>query len=110
GSTLWSSMAIAIEAGVLLGVAYLWRRNIWFVVGLHFTWNTVQSLLGIPTSGHDPHGLMSVEAHGPALWSGGDFGLEASVVPILVSLAIIIPMFVRARRNDRLVPMRRSRR
>jgi membrane protease YdiL (CAAX protease family) len=35
-ATAWSSLAIAVEAGVMLGAAFLWRRNIWFVVGLHF--------------------------------------------------------------------------
>lgn len=110
GATLWSSMAIAIEAGVLLGAAYLWTRNIWFVAGLHFAWNTAQSMFGIPGSGHDVDGFVTAEPHGPALFSGGEFGLEASIVPVIVSLTIAIPMFIRAKRAGQLVPMRRSRR
>ena len=39
GATAWSALAIAIEAGGLLGAAFLWRRNLWFVIGLHFAWN-----------------------------------------------------------------------
>src|ERR1039457_3573461 len=35
GATLWSGLAIAAEAGVMLGAAFLWRRSIWLVVGVH---------------------------------------------------------------------------
>ncbi|HZE40378.1 MAG TPA: type II CAAX endopeptidase family protein [Stackebrandtia sp.] len=110
GATLWSSLAIAVEAGVLLGAGFLWRRSIWFVAGFHFAWNTTQTLLGIPTSGHETGGILSAHAHGPAIWSGGDFGIEASIVPIIVGAAIAVLMLSRARREGRIVPMRRSRR
>lgn len=33
GATLWSAFAITIEAGILLGAAFLWRRNLWFPWG-----------------------------------------------------------------------------
>ncbi|MFI8951470.1 lysostaphin resistance A-like protein [Streptomyces sp. NPDC053750] len=107
GATLWSSTAIAIEAGVLLGAAFLWKRNIWFVVGLHFAWNTALGLIGIPVSGHASEGLMTTTPTGPDLVTGGEFGLEASIVPVIVSLLIAIPMLIAAHRRGNLVPMRR---
>ncbi|MFI0573658.1 lysostaphin resistance A-like protein [Streptomyces tendae] len=109
-ATLWSSTAIAVEAGVLLGAAFLWTRNIWFAVGLHFAWNTTLGLIGIPVSGHASEGLMTTNPTGPELLTGGDFGLEASIVPVVVSLLIAIPMLVAAHRRGNLVPMRRGRR
>ncbi|ROP74622.1 CPBP family intramembrane glutamic endopeptidase [Curtobacterium sp. PhB115] len=105
GATLWSSLAIAIEAGVLLGAAFLWRRNMWFVIGIHFAWNVIEGLLGIPVSGHRDPGLFVTTVHGDGLLSGGSFGLEASFVPVLVSLAVAIPMLVAARRR-RVTPAR----
>ncbi|PJE98124.1 CPBP family intramembrane metalloprotease [Streptomyces carminius] len=99
GANAWSAVAIALEAGVLLGAAFLWRRNIWFVVGLHFAWNLTQQLLGIPVSGHAPEGLFTVDTHGSALLTGGSFGLEASIMPVLMGVAIAAPMLVLARRN-----------
>ncbi|MBT3150109.1 CPBP family intramembrane metalloprotease [Streptomyces sp. CHD11] len=95
----WSGVAIALEAGVLLGAAFLWRRNIWFVVGLHFAWNLTQQLLGIPVSGHAPEGLFTVDVHGSALLTGGGFGLEASIMPVLIGVAIAVVMLVRAHRD-----------
>ncbi|USB33211.1 type II CAAX endopeptidase family protein [Paenibacillus sp. YPG26] len=99
GATLWSAFAITVEAGILLGAAFLWRRNLWYVMGLHFAWNTLESLLGIPVSGHPPAGLFTVEVNGAAILTGGDFGLEGSVVPVVVSLLIAIPMLIGAARN-----------
>jgi membrane protease YdiL (CAAX protease family) len=110
GATLWSSFAIAVEAGVLLGAAFLWKRSIWLVVGLHFTWNATVGLLGIPVSGHPSSGLLTTTPTGPTLLTGGDFGLEASIVPVVVSLLLAIPMLVAAHRRGNIVPFRRSQR
>lgn len=107
GATLWSSFAIAVEAGVLLGAAFLWRRDIWLAVGLHFAWNTSVGLLGIPVSGHPAAGLLTAHPTGPDLLTGGGFGIEASIVPVLVSLALAVPMLVAARRRGNIVPLRR---
>lgn len=101
GATLWSAFAIALEAGVLLGAAFLWRRNLWFAMGLHFAWNAIEELLGIPVSGHSSAGLFTVEVNGAALLTGGDFGLEGSIVPVVASLLLSIPMLIGAARYRR---------
>ncbi|MDR9852466.1 type II CAAX endopeptidase family protein [Paenibacillus sp. VCA1] len=101
GATLWSAFAIVLEAGVLLGAAFLWRRNLWFTMGLHFAWNAMESLLGIPVSGHVAAGLFTVKVNGDALLTGGDFGLEGSIVPVVVSLLISIPMLFATARSRR---------
>lgn len=99
GATLWSATAIVLEAGVLLGAAFLWRRNLWFSIGLHFAWNAIESLLGIPVSGHSAAGLFTVKVDGAALLTGGAFGLEGSIVPVVISLLISIPMLIGAARK-----------
>jgi membrane protease YdiL (CAAX protease family) len=106
GATLWSSFAIAVEAGVLLGAAFLWRRDIWLAMGLHFAWNTSVGLLGIPVSGHPASGVLATRPTGPDLLTGGGFGLEASIVPVIVSLVLAVPMLIAARRRGNLVPLR----
>lgn len=108
GANAWSGLAIALEAGVLLGAAFLWRRNIWFVAGLHFAWNTTEQLLGSPVSGHTPEGLFTVDVHGSALLTGGGFGLEASIVPVLIGVALAVPMLVLAHRNGGIRTSRRA--
>jgi membrane protease YdiL (CAAX protease family) len=99
GATLWTSLAIAIEAGVLLGAAFLWRRSLWFVIGIHFAWNVIEGLLGIPVSGHRDPGLFITTVHGDGVLTGGAFGLEASFVPVVVSIGIAVPMLAAAVRR-----------
>ncbi|MCW4457729.1 CPBP family intramembrane glutamic endopeptidase [Microbacterium sp. MPKO10] len=111
GATLWSAFAIALEAGVLLGSAFLWRRSLWFAIGLHFAWNTTEGLLGIPISGIASPGLFTVTVNGSPLLTGGAFGLEASIVPVAVSVLLSIPMLVLAHRRGNIVlrsPARRQ--
>ncbi|MEZ7005514.1 lysostaphin resistance A-like protein [Streptomyces sp. AD55] len=108
GANAWSGLAIALEAGVLLAAAFLWRRSIWFVVGLHFAWNTTEQLLGIPVSGHTPEALFTADVHGSALLTGGSFGLEASIVPVLIGVALAVAMLVRAHRSGRIKPRRHT--
>lgn len=99
GATLWSALAITLEAGVLLGAAFLWRRNLWFAMGLHFAWNALEGALGIPVSGLSSAGLFTVKANGTALLTGGDFGLEGSIVTVILGLVIAIPMLIGAARK-----------
>ena len=88
-ATLWSSIAIAIEAGLLLGMAYAWTRSLWFCMGLHAAWNFTQGpLLGIPVSGFDLDGLLRSTTQGPVLLSGGEFGAEASVLTVVICVTV----------------------
>lgn len=77
-----------------------WRRNLWFAMGMHFSWNSLEGLLGLPISGHPANGLFTVNVNGAALLTGGDFGLEGSIVTVLISLLISIPMLIGAARNQ----------
>lgn len=101
-ATLWSSAAIALEAGVLLGAAFLWRRNLWFCIGLHAAWNAAEGLLGIPVSGHREAGLWVTHPGGAAWLTGGSFGVEASVVTVVVSLALTAAMWRRGTHHSTL--------
>jgi len=89
GATVVSSIAIALEAGVLLGIAYALTRSLWLPIGLHFGWNfTEGGVFGAAVSGGKSHGLVSASVTGPDLLTGGAFGPEASVVAVALSLAL----------------------
>lgn len=79
------AIAIAIEAGVMLGAVWMWTRSLWAVWGLHFAWNWTQGgLFGAPVSGLPFSGLLKGSLHGDPLWTGGTFGPEAGLVAVLV--------------------------
>ena len=84
-ATWFSSFAIAVEA-LLLGGAYMVTRSLWLPIGLHAGWNFTQgAIFGVPVSGIAVHGLVKAQLSGPVLLSGGQFGLEASVIGLLVA-------------------------
>jgi uncharacterized protein len=105
GATLWGALAIAAEAGVLLGAAYAATRSLWLPIGLHLGWNFAESgLFGATDSGSSFHGgLVRGVAHGPAVLSGGSFGPEASILAILVSVVASALLLRRAARDGRVV-------
>jgi membrane protease YdiL (CAAX protease family) len=88
GATWFSSFAIAVEAGLLLGAVYMLTRSLWMPIGLHAAWNFVQgAVFGVPVSGNPSAGLLRSTLGGPALLSGGSFGLEASLIAVVTCTA-----------------------
>lgn len=85
-ATLFSSIAITVEAGILLGAAYMLTRSLWLAIGIHAGWNITQGFIwDVPVSGHQVEGLVTAELSGPVLLSGGAFGLEASVIGLVIA-------------------------
>ena len=95
-ATLWSALAIAIEAGLLLGAAYMASGSLWFPIGIHWAWNFMEgNVFGFDVSGMAPDfSLLDSDVTGPAILSGGAFGAEASLITVVLGLAISI-LFIR---------------
>lgn len=105
GATLWSSLAIAIEAGVLLALLYHVTRSLWPCIGLHAAWNIMQgTIYGIPVSGTHAQGWLQSTLTGPDWLSGGSFGAEASVVALLTCSCCSAVLLVIALRRGSIVP------
>jgi membrane protease YdiL (CAAX protease family) len=80
-SSVLAASCIAVEAGLLLGMAYVATRSLWLPIGLHFGWNfTEGDLLGCPDSGNIVHGIFETTTRGDPLITGGGFGPEASLI------------------------------
>jgi len=78
-------------AGVLLGVNYIYTRNLWFSFFLHLSWNFfLGPILGSHISGLSMPTLLVTEIKGDWLVTGGDFGIEASVINTALSLIAIL--------------------
>ncbi|MCD8310469.1 MAG: CPBP family intramembrane metalloprotease [Prevotellaceae bacterium] len=79
-------------AGCLLGVAYLYTRNLWYAIGLHLFWNWLQGpLLGYEVSGTGlGTSLFTLRLHGNDLFTGGAFGFEGSLICTVVTVVAIL--------------------
>jgi membrane protease YdiL (CAAX protease family) len=77
-------------AGLLLGINYLYTKNLWFGIALHFSWNFFQGpILGYDVSGFSSAALLQQTQKGPALLTGGEFGFEGSVLCLALSVLAI---------------------
>lgn len=81
-----------VLAGVLLSVAYLRTRSLWFATGVHLGWNWLMgAVLDLPVSGLDEDApLLDVVSTGPVWWSGGAFGPEAGAAATLAIAAATV--------------------
>jgi membrane protease YdiL (CAAX protease family) len=107
GATVVSTAAIALEAGILLAATFLLTRRLWLATGLHAGWNFMQGgIFGVAVSGNAAHGLLVSRLAGPEWLSGGAFGAEASLVAVVVCLAVGVVFIVRVRRQGQIrMPM-----
>ncbi|MCK4461102.1 MAG: CPBP family intramembrane metalloprotease, partial [candidate division Zixibacteria bacterium] len=88
-ASIFSSVAIMVEAGVLLTAAFMVTRRVWLIFGLHLAWNFMQStVLGLTVSGHTSHGIITPIVSGPEWLTGGAFGVEASWPAVGLCLAV----------------------
>ena len=76
-------------AGILLGVSYVYTKNLWFPIALHLSWNFFQVMFGFNVSGIDTYSLIEFEILENNNINGGDFGFEGSYLSILFSLIMI---------------------
>lgn len=112
-ATWFATLAIALEAGVLLAAAYMLTRSLWFATGVHIAWNWTQgALFGVAVSGADVRGLLESRLQGPEAWTGGSFGAEAGGVALLLCTTAGVLLLVYAVRRGQWVgflPRRRAR-
>ena len=76
-------------AGILLGISYVYTKNLWFPIALHLSWNFFQVMFGFNVSGMDTYSLIEFEIIENNNINGGDFGFEGSYLSILFSLIMI---------------------
>lgn len=106
-----AAVGIAFEAGVMLGAAYMLTRSLWLPMGLHAAWNFAQGeIYDIPVSGMPVHGMVQAQLSGPPLLTGNGFGLEASVIAIVVATLFGLWLLWMAIKKGELVQPRWARR
>ncbi len=91
-SVTFFSVCNIFIAGCLLGINYIYTRNLWFAIFLHFSWNFFQGpVLGYSVSGIELKGLLEQTNTGNNLLTGGVFGFEGSLLaPVFQLMAIFV--------------------
>lgn len=85
----WIGFFHLILSGLLLGIAWLYRRNIWLPVSIHFFWNFIQTQLGFDVSGNPNYSVVVTKLPYSSVWNGGEFGFEGSVLCVVMELVAV---------------------
>jgi len=76
-----------IVAGMMLSLAYLKTRSLWFPYGLHLGWNVGTGMIaGLPLSGLGVASLWTTNVSGASWLLGGQYGPEGGVLGTIVFL------------------------
>lgn len=98
------AVANVFLAGLLLGAAYLLTRRLWLPLAVHAGWNLTQgAVFGVQVSGNAAEGasLLVGRTTGPTWLTGGAYGLEGSLVAVVVlALAVGAAVTLVRRRGD----------
>jgi hypothetical protein len=87
--------------GLLFIAAFLYTRRLWLCVGLHWGWNFAQGgFFSSPVSGQKADGILQSVMSGPAWLTGGEFGIEASVLASLGALICTVLLLKAARQQQ----------
>ncbi|MBT7623755.1 MAG: CPBP family intramembrane metalloprotease [Flavobacteriaceae bacterium] len=78
-------------AGFFLGASYIFTKNLWFPIALHFSWNFFQSMFGFKVSGLDSYSIIEFTIPENNMLNGGEFGFESSLLSIII---LIIGTFI----------------
>ena len=82
-------------AGLLLGLNYIYTKNLWFSIIFHFSWNFIQGpVLGYEVSGLDVNSVLQPELSGNPLITGDTFGFEGSLISTVLSLITIMLLYL----------------
>jgi membrane protease YdiL (CAAX protease family) len=104
--TIVGAVYISIEAGMLLAAAYLLTRRLWLAMGVHMAWNYTLSAIysGVVSGGVSDPGLIRGTFERPELLTGGSFGLESSILALVLCTGAGIVMAVLAHRRGHFLP------
>ena len=105
-ATMEGALFIAVEAGILLAGAYMLTRRLWLSIGFHIAWNYTQSAIfsSIVSGNEAEQGLIRSTVNGPDFLTGGNFGVESSVLSLLLCTSTGIVMVVMAVKRGKIVP------
>lgn len=103
--TIISGICIT-TAGFMLGAAFIYSRNLWFPIALHFAWNFTQSgIFGAITSGNEKtSSLLEAKIQGPEFITGGEFGPEGSIQAIVFCALGTILLLALSQKQNKIIP------
>ena len=78
-------------AGIVLGIYYIHKPNLWRPIGMHLTWNFFQGpIFGFEVSGIETKSIIGQSIKGNEIITGGAFGFEGSIIATILIVTMIL--------------------
>jgi membrane protease YdiL (CAAX protease family) len=103
GATMLSILSTAMQAGILLSAAYVYTRNLWFTIFLHFAWDFAEpGIFGLINPGNTINqSLLKVEITGPDIITGGQSGPQNSIQGFIIcSITAILFLWLAKKKKN----------
>ena len=111
GTTIFSAIAVALQAGVILAAVYTLTHRLWMALGLHMAWDFANDgIFGVGVAGQSGaalKGLFQANLSGPELLTGGALGVEASVIALVIVLLAGIAILRKADQKGQLISQKK---
>ena len=83
----WVAFVNIFLGGYLMAIIFYKNQDLYMPLGLHWFWNYYQgNILGFGVSGNEVESLFSIEMNGNEWITGGEFGLEGSIITAILLL------------------------
>jgi hypothetical protein len=104
-SSLIMAIGLAVQAGLLLASAYIYSRNLWFPIAIHFAWNFTQTaIFGANVSGATfSKTLITSKIEGAEWFTGGEFGPEGSIQATVFCLIATIILLTLSHKEGKII-------
>ncbi|MES2780791.1 MAG: CPBP family glutamic-type intramembrane protease [Bacteroidota bacterium] len=104
-SSVTAALGLALQAGLFLAAAFMYTRNLWFPIAIHFAWNFTQAgIFGASVSGKViTKSLFTTKIEGADWYTGGAFGPEGSVQATVFCLIATICLLVLIRKQGTVI-------
>ena len=104
-SSISAGIGLAIQAGLLLAAAYMYARNLWFPIAIHFAWNFTQSaIFGATVSGNAiSKTLITSKIEGEQWYTGGLFGPEGSIQATIFCLTATVILLILSHKEKKII-------
>jgi len=105
GASIVSVGATAMQAGLLLPASFVFSRNLWLPIFLHFGWDFAEPGIfgGINPSSSLAQGLLTSKIAGNSLITGGETGPQDSLSSLLLCLILGLIFLTLAKRKNSLI-------
>jgi len=103
-SSFFAGFAISIIS-IVITAAYMYTKSLWFPIAIHFAWNFAQgNIFGTPVSG-DPASTSIIvsQLEGSKWFTGGFWGIEATVQIVIFSLIAGVILLVLSRKKGNVI-------